>query len=290
MCEACLEWLQDRRSLHLHTRIRGLQWVQSHSPSWWSQKHISLLRLCSWKWFPFGDQCGLPPWLNSKESVCSAGAEGDAGSIPGLRRPFGGGNGNTLWYSCLENPKDRGAWQVTVCEVAKSWTQLKRLSIQARGTSGQHISQVQEWGWGTSHCPGSVPGSARCHALLMTSTNRLLESYPGCCVPDESGWLLYWLLFPWGQLSIFTWIPRPWPLILWPSPASMDSNLSEACHLGDQNLCILSESRSPPLNLASTTSQEYPHLLTGSTHASSPSPLRLFSLFLCSRSPAENYF
>ena len=45
-------------------------------------------------------------------------------SIPGLGRSPGGGHGNPLQYSCLENPMDRGAWQATVCEVTKSWTQL----------------------------------------------------------------------------------------------------------------------------------------------------------------------
>ena len=35
---------------------------------------------------------------------------GDLGSIPGLGRSLGEGNGNTLQYSCLENPMDRGAW------------------------------------------------------------------------------------------------------------------------------------------------------------------------------------
>ena len=38
----------------------------------------------------------------------------DAGSIPGLGRSPGVGNGNTLQYSCLENPMVRGAWQATV--------------------------------------------------------------------------------------------------------------------------------------------------------------------------------
>ena len=37
----------------------------------------------------------------------------DAGSIPGLGRSPGGGDGNPFKYSCLENPKDRGAWQAT---------------------------------------------------------------------------------------------------------------------------------------------------------------------------------
>ena len=50
---------------------------------------------------------------------------GDAGSIPGLGRSPGVGNGSPLQYSCLENSVDRGAWQATVCKVPKS---QKRLS------------------------------------------------------------------------------------------------------------------------------------------------------------------
>jgi len=50
---------------------------------------------------------GLPWWLRGKETACNA---GDAGSIPGLERFPGGGHGNTLQYSCLENPMDIGAW------------------------------------------------------------------------------------------------------------------------------------------------------------------------------------
>ena len=49
---------------------------------------------------------------------------GDAVSIPGLGRPYGGGNGSTLQYSCLGNRMDGGAWQATVHRFAKSWTQL----------------------------------------------------------------------------------------------------------------------------------------------------------------------
>ena len=47
---------------------------------------------------------------------------GDAGLIPESGRSPGGGNGNPLQYSCLENPMDRGAWGATVHGVAKSRT------------------------------------------------------------------------------------------------------------------------------------------------------------------------
>ena len=53
---------------------------------------------------------GLPQRLNGKESTFNAGATGDVGSVPGLGRSPGEGNGNPLQYSCLENPIDRGAW------------------------------------------------------------------------------------------------------------------------------------------------------------------------------------
>ena len=49
---------------------------------------------------------------------------GDVGSIPGLGRPPGEGNGNPLQYSCLENPMDRETCQATVPGVAKNWTRL----------------------------------------------------------------------------------------------------------------------------------------------------------------------
>ena len=58
-------------------------------------------------------------WLSGKESTCDTG--GDVGLIPGLGRS-GGGNGNPLQYSCLENPMDRGAWLATVPGVAESET------------------------------------------------------------------------------------------------------------------------------------------------------------------------
>ena len=49
----------------------------------------------------------------------------DVGSIPGSGRSPGGGHGNSLQYSCLQNVMDRGAWRATVHKVAKSWTLMK---------------------------------------------------------------------------------------------------------------------------------------------------------------------
>ena len=73
------------------------------------------------------------PWASQVELVvknpsANAGGIRDVGSIPGLGRCPGGGNGNSLQYSSLENPMDRGAWQVIVHRLAKSQTRLKQLS------------------------------------------------------------------------------------------------------------------------------------------------------------------
>ena len=68
--------------------------------------HESVLReLAS----PLGKR-GFPGGSEGKESACNA---GDPGSVPGLGRSLGEGNGNRLQYSCLENPMDRGAWQAS---------------------------------------------------------------------------------------------------------------------------------------------------------------------------------
>ena len=55
-----------------------------------------------------------------KNLPANAGDVRDLGSIPGSGRSSGGGHGNPLQYTCLENPRDRGAWRATVHRVAKS--------------------------------------------------------------------------------------------------------------------------------------------------------------------------
>ena len=57
-----------------------------------------------------------------KNAPAHAGDVRDSGLIPGLGRLPGGGHGNPLQYSCLENPMDRGAWRALVHRITKSWT------------------------------------------------------------------------------------------------------------------------------------------------------------------------
>ena len=85
--------------------------------------YLNWLLMCWCLGFPGGSAVKNPP--------VSAGATGDMNLIPGSGRSPRGGNGTPLQYSCLENPMDRGAWQTTVHSVAKSWTQLKQLSMRA---------------------------------------------------------------------------------------------------------------------------------------------------------------
>ena len=84
-----------------------------------------LRRQVSWSGIPISKNstvCGTSlavKWLR----LCASNAR-DAGSIPGSRSSPGGGNGNPLQYSCLENPMDRGTWWAAIHGVTKSWTWL----------------------------------------------------------------------------------------------------------------------------------------------------------------------
>ena len=62
-------------------------------------------------------------------SPAYAGEAGDAGSIPGLGRSPGEGNGNPLQYSCLRNPMDRGPWWAIVHWVTKESNTMKQFTV-----------------------------------------------------------------------------------------------------------------------------------------------------------------
>ena len=124
-----IPWTEETGELQCmgSQRVRH-SWTTEHAPlvclvwfHWGS--HWSLLILSEraesaslggWREYP---ACRDKETFSSKESACNA---GDVGSIPGSGRSHGEGNGNLLQYSCLENPIDRGGWQVTVHEVTKS--------------------------------------------------------------------------------------------------------------------------------------------------------------------------
>ena len=70
---------------------------------------------------------GFPGGAVVKNLPANAGDTRDLGLIPGSGRSLGMGNGKPLWYSCLENSMNRGAWWATVHGVPKNQTQLSIL-------------------------------------------------------------------------------------------------------------------------------------------------------------------
>ena len=100
--------------------------------AWWATVHgvaKSRTRLSDFT-FTFFMAYGLPRRCSSKDCIVKTlpAHTGDTrvvGSIPGLERSFGGGHGNPLQYSYLENAKDKEAWRAKVHKVTKSKTQLK---------------------------------------------------------------------------------------------------------------------------------------------------------------------
>ena len=84
----------------------------------------------------------FPGGTRGKELACNAKDVRDVGSIPGSGRSPGGGHGNPLQYSCLENSTDREALRATVHRVAKSWTQLKRLTTYTHTAAKDEVGKV----------------------------------------------------------------------------------------------------------------------------------------------------
>ena len=102
------------------------------------------------------------------------------GSIPGSGRSPGGGHGNPLQYSCLENPMDRGAWRATVHGVAKSWTRLSthihKSPVPVQMTSPQRRTTfILNAAHGISGFPPFLE-----HLSLLTLGSRQVGMNPKC--------------------------------------------------------------------------------------------------------------
>ena len=147
-----------------------------------------------------------PRWL-SKESTCQAGDAGDVGSIPGLGRSPGGGNGHPHQYSCLENPRDRGAWWATVLGVTESQTRLSNFTAStwplgalesAYSTSSTRLYQDSE-----------EPPAQQLSHPQPSQINTLPRH---CVFPKFIMFKMY--AFGWGSmwtLKCSMWHPVPWP-------------------------------------------------------------------------------
>ena len=109
----------------------------------------------------------LPMWFSCKEFACNA---GDVGSIPGLGRSPGEGNGNPLQYSCLEGPMDGGAWLAAVHGFAKSWTRLSDFTF----TFTFHVHALEkEMAIHSSVLAWRIPGTGEPGGLLSMGSHRV---------------------------------------------------------------------------------------------------------------------
>ena len=121
-----------------------------------------------------------------KNLPANAGDVRDTGSVPGAGRSPGGGHGNPLQYSCLENPMDGRAWWATVQGVMKSRTLLKQLSMHAHKVShiGSYLISAGLWAAAWCGClpeniDYSVENHSKCFYRLKIERQVLLFSHVG---------------------------------------------------------------------------------------------------------------
>ena len=112
-------FLEDMISTPYRRVLHNLFLLPGRNFGWMCTKmtvDITVSLICYYSLVPTMCQIGFPRSSVGKESACSA---EDPGSVPGLGRSPGEGTDNPLQYSCLENPMDRGAWQVMVCGITR---------------------------------------------------------------------------------------------------------------------------------------------------------------------------
>ena len=162
-----------------------------------------------------------------KKPPAKAGDVRDMGSIPASGRSPGGGHGNPLQYSCLENPVDRGAWRATVHMVAKSQIQLSNWAHTHRKCWPHMFSRFHNYYKESSHSD--------------VSSNITTYDYFLC--------LLRKLLVPYGLTQIICWdvvfyeqyakCYQPYnnppnaspPITCWASGCNLWFKKNQVCHL-----------------------------------------------------------
>ena len=136
----------------------------------------------------------LPRWPRGKESAYNAETtcnKGDLGMIPGLGRSPGKGNGSPLYYSCLGNPMDRGASQVTIHGVARVGNDL---DTKPWHTFSNHLAKFQNFYWNFNWDALNILVYLEAYDKGYESSNlkaKLLQSCPTLVKPGISLHICY---------------------------------------------------------------------------------------------------
>ena len=107
---------------------------------------------------PLGSQ-GFPGGTAVKNPPANA---GDSGSVPGWGRSPGGGHGNPLQYSCLENTTDRGAWRAAIQGVAESDTTEHALTAGPLAESEKGDLFLQKYRVGRGYRQLQIKTTTKC--------------------------------------------------------------------------------------------------------------------------------
>ena len=159
--------------------------------------------------------------ITSRDLPASAGTSGDVGSVPGLGRSPGGGHGNPLQCSCLENPMDRGAWWATVHGVTKELDMTQQVN-KKKSLEKQHFWLVQL----SAPISGSILGTKQILLTVVETTPILTSLLTGSNIKElamtavfHMGTSMYtrlqcqlspgkWVLLDFRYLDIAFWIAR----------------------------------------------------------------------------------
>ena len=141
----------------------------------------------------------FPASSGGKEAACHA---GDPGSIPGLGRSPGEGNGNPLQYSCLENPMDRGAWQATV-HGSQELDKTEQLNHHHHSLfGGTHCSSLPILSFTQKQCPAQLAPASYSSLISyllpsqkISQVNVLHSLEPSARSRTSGHWIVSYLLF-----------------------------------------------------------------------------------------------
>ena len=138
---------------------------------------------------------GFPGSTSGKDPACQRRRHRRPQFNPWVGKTPGGGHGNPLQCSCLENPVDRGAWRATVHGVIKSWARLKRLRMHTHLCTHMCIiyEVIQKANWAPSKCEVSKPCQTKLGKcpVIHTFLWDLHSVHGKPCLPwVESSWRL----------------------------------------------------------------------------------------------------